>query len=72
MNNENDDSLLGVLTQIEGTAIRVEEFNFSFEIDILDDAGETTLVLLEKDTGATAETFTEGTRYQNDGNYGAS
>ncbi len=62
--NENDDSLLGLLTQLEGIAIRVEEFNFSFEIDILDDAGDTTLVLIEKDTGASAETFTEGTRYQ--------
>ncbi|MEM7330485.1 MAG: lamin tail domain-containing protein [Chloroflexota bacterium] len=61
--NENDDSLLGKLTQLEGTAIRVEEFNFSYEIDILDDAGDTTLILIEKDTGATAETFTEGTRY---------
>lgn len=62
--NENDDSLLGRLTALEGTALRVEEFNFSYEIDLLDDAGDTTLVLIEKDTGITAEGLTEGTRYQ--------
>lgn len=62
--NENDDALLGRLNVLEGVATRVEEFNFSYEIDLLDDAGDTTLIYIEKDTGITAETLTEGTRYR--------
>lgn len=62
--NENDDALLGRLNVIEGIATRVEEFNFSYEIDLLDDAGDTTLIFIEKDTGITGETLNEGARYR--------
>ena len=62
--NENNDAILGRLNQIEGIAIRVEEFNFSYEIDLQDEAGNSTLVLIEKDTGITIEDVEVGDRYR--------
>ncbi len=59
-----DDALVGRLAQVEGVATRIEEFTFSYEIDLTDDEGHTTLVYIEKDTGVTAETLELGERYR--------
>jgi DNA/RNA endonuclease YhcR with UshA esterase domain len=62
--NEENDAVIGRLNQIIGTATRIEEFSFSYEIDLQDEAGDTTLVYIEKDTGITVETMEVGNRYR--------
>ena len=62
--NEGDDSVIGRLNVIEGTATRIEEFTYSYEMDITDDEGNSTLVYIEKDTDVTAEPFEVGERYR--------
>jgi len=64
IDNETNDAVLGRLNAIEGTATRVEEFSYSYEIDLTDDEGNTTLVYLEKDTGATTEPVDVGRDYR--------
>lgn len=59
-----DDALVGRLTQVEGTATRIEEFSFSYEVDLTDDEGNTTLVYIDKDTGVTAEPLELGEQYR--------
>lgn len=62
--NENDDAVVGRLTTLEGTATRVEEFSFSYELDLTDEAGQSTLVTIEKDTGISAEGLEVGAQYR--------
>ena len=62
--NETNDVVLGRLNMIEGTATRIEEFSYSYEIDIIDAEGTTTLVYIEKDTGVSAEPLDVGKQYQ--------
>lgn len=62
--NESDDTILGRLNVIEGVATRVEEFSFSYEMDLTDDLGNTTLVYIEKDTGMNAENLEIGNQYR--------
>ena len=62
--NETDDSILGRLTVLEGTATRIDEFSFSYEIDLTDEAGNTTLVYIEKETGANPELMEIGQKYR--------
>ena len=62
--NESDDTILGRLNIIEGVATRVEEFTYSYEIDLTDDLGNTTLVYIEKDTGMNAESVEVGNQYR--------
>lgn len=62
--HEQDDAILGRLTQIEGIASRIAEFNFSYEIDLVDDEGNTTLVLIEKDTGVMTDEMEVGQSYR--------
>ena len=62
--NEIDDLILGRLNVIEGIATRVEEFTYSYEIDLTDDLGNSTLVYIEKDTGMTAENVEVGNQYR--------
>jgi uncharacterized repeat protein (TIGR01451 family) len=62
--NESDDSLLGRLNVIEGTVLSIEEFSFDYQIELADDLGSSTLVLIEKDTGVTAEPLDVGQRYR--------
>ena len=59
-----DDAILGRLTRLQGTATRIEEFSFSYEIDLADEAGATTLVYVEKETGITAEALELGQQYR--------
>lgn len=59
-----NDQILGRLTQVEGTITAIVEESFSYEIDVMDNAGTVALVLLEKDTGATAEPLEVGQQYE--------
>lgn len=61
---ETNDAVLGRLAILEGTAVRIDEFNFSYEIALQDAAGDVTLVLIEKDTGVTAEPLELGSQYR--------
>jgi uncharacterized repeat protein (TIGR01451 family) len=59
-----DESLLGRLVVVEGTAGRVQEFTYSYEIDLLDDQGFILLVYIEKDTGVSVEPLEAGKSYR--------
>lgn len=62
--NEEDPAVLGRLNQIEGTILSIEEFSFSYELDLQDDQGYITTVYVEKDAGITAEPLDIGRRYR--------
>ncbi len=62
--SQSDDAVLGRLNRVSGTAVRIDEFSFSYEIDLMDEAGNVTLVYIEKDTGITAEPLELGKQYQ--------
>lgn len=62
--NETDDAVLGRLNVMEGTAERIEEFSYHYEVDLQDEAGERTLLYIEKDTGIEADPLTIGSRYR--------
>ncbi len=59
-----DESLLGRLIAVEGTLTRLEEFNYSYEVDLTDDQGDTILVYVEKDTRINIEPLEIGERYR--------
>ena len=59
-----DESLLGRLIAIEGTATRIEEFTYSYEVDLVDEEGSTLLAYVEKDAGLTAEPLDLGHLYR--------
>jgi DNA/RNA endonuclease YhcR with UshA esterase domain len=62
--NERNDAVLGMLNVVEGTATLIEEFTYDYQIEVTDDQGNTTLVLIEKDTGVTAEPLDVGQQYR--------
>ncbi|MEZ4646622.1 MAG: lamin tail domain-containing protein [Chloroflexota bacterium] len=64
LDNETDDAIIGRLTTLAGTVTRVEEFSFSYELDIADDQGNMTLVYIEKETGVSAEPIDLGEQYR--------
>lgn len=55
---------LGRLNVVEGTAVRIEEFTFSYEVDLLDDGGNVVEVYVDKLTEATTETMDLGKQYR--------
>lgn len=59
-----DDDVIGRLTTIEGTAVRIEEFTYSYEMDIADAEGNITLLYIDKLTGVSAEPFDVGNQYR--------
>jgi predicted extracellular nuclease len=59
-----DENLLGRLIVVEGNATRIEEFTYSYEIDLMDDEGNILLVYVEKDAGLTAEPLDVGSLHQ--------
>ncbi|MCB9418367.1 MAG: lamin tail domain-containing protein [Ardenticatenaceae bacterium] len=59
-----DGSILGQLVTIEGTATRIEEFSYSYEMDIADDAGNTILLYIDKLTEMSVEPFDVGQPYR--------
>lgn len=62
--NQADDALLGRLNALEGAAVRIEEFNYHYEIDLEDDEGHRALLYIEKDTGISVDPLQLGTRYR--------
>lgn len=59
-----DESVLGRLVVVEGTATRIEEFSYSYEVDLTDDTGDTQLVYIEKETGISVEPLDTGRSYR--------
>ena len=51
------ESLTGELTTIQGNAARIEEFSYSFEIDLLDETGQMITAYIDKETDTTIETL---------------
>jgi predicted extracellular nuclease len=59
-----DEEVLGRLIVVEGTAVRIEEFTYSYEVDLMDDEGNTLLVYVDKETGVTTEPMDVGNPYR--------
>ncbi|MEJ2210279.1 MAG: lamin tail domain-containing protein [Anaerolineae bacterium] len=59
-----EQDLLGRLVRLEGTANRVEEFTYSYEVDLVDGQGSQVLVYVDKDAGLTAEPLEVGRDYR--------
>ena len=59
-----EEGLPGRLVRLEGTATRVEEFTYSYEIDLVDAEGTSLLVYVDKDAGLTAEPLEVGRDYR--------
>lgn len=62
--NNRNDAVIGRLNAIEGTVTRIEEFTYSYEVDLTDDEGYTALVYMEKEAGLTAEPLDVGRDYR--------
>jgi hypothetical protein len=58
-----EDTLLGKLIQVEGTATRIEEFTYSFEVDLADDEGQVLTLYIDKLTGISVEPLSVGNDY---------
>ncbi|MFQ6102543.1 MAG: lamin tail domain-containing protein, partial [Anaerolineae bacterium] len=59
-----DESVLGRLVVVEGAASRIQEFTYSYEIDLLDDQGFSLLVYIDKNTGVSIEPLEVGKSYR--------
>jgi predicted extracellular nuclease len=60
----NDPELQGLLIQVEGVVIRVEEFSYSYEIDLLDEAGNVLTLYVDKLTNMIVETIEIGQSFR--------
>jgi predicted extracellular nuclease len=58
------ETLPGRLVQVDGTATRIEEFSYSFEIDLVDDEGRLLTLYIDKLTEFNAELLDVGKRYR--------
>ena len=61
---KSDDSLSGRLVVAEGTATRVSESSYSYEVDLTDDEGTSVLVYIEKETGIIIDPVEVDRRYR--------
>jgi hypothetical protein len=59
-----DEGVLGELNQVEGTITRLEEFDYSYEIDLLGDQGGAVLVYIDKDSRINPEFLDVENRYR--------
>ncbi len=59
-----DTTLPGLLTQVEGLVTRVEEFTYSYELDLMDEAGETLTLYVDKQTNMSVEMIEVGQHYR--------
>jgi hypothetical protein len=59
-----DERLLGRLIAVEGAISRLEEFSYSYEMDLMDEEGHMLLVYVEKDTRINVEPLEVGQRYR--------
>ncbi|MFN2189118.1 MAG: lamin tail domain-containing protein, partial [Candidatus Promineifilaceae bacterium] len=62
--NERNDAVIGMLNVIEGTVTQIEELTYDYQLQLMDESGESTLVLIEKQTGVTAEPLDVGQQYK--------
>jgi hypothetical protein len=60
----NDPMLAGTLTQVEGLVTRVEEFSYSYEMDLMDDAGSLLTLYVDKLTNINVEAIEAGQSYR--------
>ena len=60
----NAESLPGALVTVEGTLARVEEFSYSYEIDMADESGQLLTLYVDKETGISLESIESGQRYR--------
>ncbi|KAA3656799.1 MAG: hypothetical protein DWQ04_30050, partial [Chloroflexi bacterium] len=58
-----DDDVIGRLTTIAGTAVRIEEFTYSYEMDIADETGNIITLYIDKLTGISTEIYDVGSQY---------
>ena len=61
------ETLPGRLIEVEGTASRIEEFSYSYEIDLVDDEGNLLSLYVDKLTEINIETMEEGRFYRTRG-----
>ena len=59
-----DRTQLGRLVEVEGLATRIDEYTYSYEVDLSDDEGNVVVVYVEKDAGLTAEPLELDKRYR--------
>ena len=59
-----DEDLPGRLVELEGMITRVEEFTYSYEIDLQDEFGQTLTLYVDKQTSLNVERLEEGDHYQ--------
>ena len=59
-----DAALLGRLITTEGTLASIQENSFDYTMDLVDEAGNSLLLLLEKDTGVDVEPLLVGENYR--------
>ena len=59
-----EETLPGTLVTVEGTFARVEEFSYSYEIDMVDENGQLLTLYLDKETGITTEDIESGQQYR--------
>jgi predicted extracellular nuclease len=57
-------SLPGALVTVEGTLARVEEFSYSYEIDMVNESGQLLTLYVDKETGINIESIQSGQRYR--------
>ncbi len=55
--------MAGKYVSVTGPATRIEEFNYSYEIDVMDDAGNTLLAYVDKLTNLTTDALDVGNLY---------
>lgn len=59
-----DESVLGRLIVVEGITDRIQEFSYSYEVDLIDDQGSRLLLYVDKETGVSAEPLQVGKSYR--------
>jgi predicted extracellular nuclease len=64
---EDKENLAGRLARVEGEIIRVEEFSYSYEIDLEDDTGQVLTLYVDKNTNLTVEHLEVGDHYRASG-----
>jgi len=62
--NTSPEDLPGNLIAAVGRVARIEEFNYSYEIDLFDESGNLLSIYIDKNTGITIETIESDQRYR--------
>ncbi|MFH1632560.1 MAG: endonuclease/exonuclease/phosphatase family protein, partial [Chloroflexota bacterium] len=62
-----DATIPGLLVQVAGLVTRVDEFTYSYELDLMDEAGETLTLYVDKQTNINVEAIETGQQYRASG-----